>query len=94
MEETRNNLSKGASALLEKLGGNGSDSCRGIILAITGFMDKWRSEAPTAWEAGKALLDRSLEARKADYLESSRQGSECMRDAEAMRDLILGLSAR
>jgi hypothetical protein len=52
--EQRDKLSNGAASLLATLPGNGSESCRAIVLSATAFIDKWHSETPLAWEASNS----------------------------------------
>jgi hypothetical protein len=87
-------LSSQANALSSSLPFSSSDTCRGIVLTTFSFLEKWKSSVPETFEFARNIAVRTTAASQKDLTERFAQRDECIRDGEAMKQLVKGLSTQ
>ena len=80
--EERTKISAQVEAFLKSLPENNSDTCRAIVLASIGALERWKGEIPDSYRYAMTLLDKK---------DDSQEQTECRRNAESLRALIRGL---
>lgn len=93
--EEKARLSKQAQALYGTLGDyNSSETCRGTVLSVAAFLEKWKSDIPDTYTRARTISERSIDPIKESFVQASAQRDECIRDAAAMKQLLKGLGSQ